>query len=52
MDGPNINKCFAEKLNVELKSVDNTSYIDVGSCSLHACNNAFAEALKTLKETI
>ena len=52
MDGPNVNKSFAEKLSVELKSVDNTSYIDVGSCSLHACNNAFAEALKTLKETI
>ena len=48
MDGPNVNKSFAEKLSVEL----NTSYIDVGSCSLHACNNAFAEALKTLKETI
>ena len=52
MDGPNVNKSFAEKLSVELKSVDNTSYIDVGSCSLHACNNVFAEALKTLKETI
>ena len=52
MDGPNVNKSFAEKLSVELKSVDNTSYIDVGSSSLYACNNAFAEALKTLKETI
>ena len=52
MDGPNVSKSFAEKLSVELKSVDNTSYIDVGSCSLHTCNNAFAEALKTLKETI
>ena len=38
MDGPNVNKSFAEKLSVELKSVDNTSYIDVGSCSLHACS--------------
>ena len=52
MDGPNVSKSFAEKVSVELKSVDNTSYIDVGSCSLHACNDAFAEALKTLKETI
>lgn len=46
VDGPNVNKSFGAKSRVKLQTVDETLFINVGNCSLHACKNAFCEALK------
>lgn len=51
MDGPSVNKSFSEKLKAALKA-SNTTFIDVGSCSLHSANNAFSEGLKLLNVCI
>jgi len=40
---------LAEKLATKLKNMNSTSFIDIGSCPLHSCNNAFSDGLKLLK---
>ena len=50
MDGPSVNKSFADKLKTTLKANNATSFIDIGSCPLHSANNAFSEGLKLLKD--
>jgi hypothetical protein len=52
MDGPAVNKSFADKLKTTLNNTDATSFIDIGSCPLHSANNAFSDGLKKLRETI
>lgn len=47
MDGPNVNLAFKRKLESELMK-KGVSLIDVGSCPLHTCSNAFLEGLKVL----
>ena len=51
MDGPSVNKSFAEQLKIALDA-DSTSFIDIGSCPLHIANNAFLEGLKQLKDSV
>ena len=43
IDVTNVNKSFGKELIIELKTVDNTSFIDVGSYSLHACKMLFLD---------
>ena len=40
MDGPNVNLSFDEKLTQKLSEVD-TSFLKLGSCSLHPFHSAF-----------
>ena len=50
MDGPSVNKSFANKLKTTLKANNTTLFIDIGSCPLHSANNVFSEGLKPLKD--
>ena len=52
MDGPSVNKSFADKLNTTLKANNATTVIDISSSPLHSGNNAFSEGLKLLKDCI
>ena len=53
MDGPSVNKSFADTLKTTLKASNATSFIDIGSCPLHSANNnAFSEGLQLLKDCI
>ena len=52
MDGPSVNKSFAEKLKISLNDEDSTSFIDIGSCSLHIANNGYSVGLKHLKDSV
>ena len=49
MDGPNVNKKFNKDLKKELDAKE-TSFIDIGSCNLHAVNNSFGKAVEMLKK--
>eukprot|EP00111_Clytia_hemisphaerica_P012166 TCONS_00035734-protein len=42
LDGPNVNLAFMELLK---KSI---TFIDIGTCALHVCNNAFGRLVKEL----
>lgn len=48
MDGPNVNKSFAEKLKSALEAEYDTTLIDAGECSLHVAHNAFQQGLKMI----
>ena len=52
IDGPSVNKSFADKLKRTLKANNATSFIDIGSCLLHSASNDFFEGLKLLKDCI
>ncbi len=41
MDGPNINICVCNDLNEEIKDGHNVHLLNIGSCGLHKCNNAY-----------
>ena len=47
MDGQNVNKCFQQKLKIDLKNQEKR-LIDVGTCPLHTISNASLEGLKSL----
>ena len=49
MDGPNVNKKFADDLMEELKSDHKTSYIDIGGCTLHTVHNGFGKGMEYFK---
>jgi len=49
MDGPNVNKCFENKLRNDLEESHKTKMLDLGTCALHAANNAFNEGLKVFR---
>ena len=50
MDGPNVNKKFNNDLKKELDSKAETSFLDIGSCNLHAVNNSFGKSVQVLKD--
>ena len=52
IDGPNVNKSFRAKLAKELEKRNNTSFLNVGTCSIHIANNGFLEGLKFLKDVV
>ena len=47
MDGPNVNLSFEDKLTQKLCEVD-TSFLKLGSCSLHPVHSAFQNGIKQL----
>ena len=47
MDGPNVNLSFEDKLTQKLSEVD-TSFLKLGSCSLHPVHTAFHKGIKQL----
>ena len=48
MDGPNVNWSFFDKFQKSLSDEYNTKLLDIGSCGIHKCHNAFAAgALKS-----
>ena len=51
MDGPNTNLSFENKLTHQLAEV-NTSFLKIGSCSLHPVHGAFQKGIKQLYEGV
>lgn len=51
MEGPNINKCFQNKLEGELQC-KGKRLVSVGTCILHIVFNIFVEGLKSLLSDI
>ena len=50
MDGPNVNKKFLRLLNEFLTNDSgNSKLLDLGSCGLHALNNAFKNVIKSVQ---
>ena len=47
MEGPNVNLPFEDKLTQKLSEVD-TSFLNLGSCSLHPVHSAFQKGIKQL----
>lgn len=47
MDGPNVNMSFENKLAESLREI-NTSFLRLGSCSLHPTHSAFRRGIKKL----
>ena len=47
MDGPNVNLSFENKLTQQLSEID-TSFLKLGSCSLHPVHSAFQKGIKKL----
>ena len=47
MDGPNVNLPFENKLESNLESI-NTSFLSIGTCSLHSIHTAFRKGTKSL----
>ena len=47
MDGPNVNLSFENKLESNLESI-NTSFLSIGTCSLHPTHTAFRKGTKSL----
>ena len=45
MDGPNVNLSFEKKLAAKLQEI-NTSFLKIGSCSLHPVHGAFEKGVK------
>lgn len=52
MDGPSVNKKFERMLLQSLEKNESTTFICIGTCSLHIANNAFGEGMTTLREVI
>ena len=48
MDGPHVNKCFQEKLLCDLEKELDTSFLKLGTCSLHPVHTAFRKGIKEL----
>ena len=47
MDGPNVNLSFENNLESTLESI-NTSFLRIGTCSLHPTHIAFRKGIKSL----
>ena len=47
MDGPNVNLSFENKLESNLESI-NTSFLRIGTCSLHLTHTVFRKDIKSL----
>ena len=45
MDGPSVNLKFLRELLAELDKHKQTTLINVGTCTLHTVNNAFAKGM-------
>ena len=48
MDGPNVNKKF-QRLLLESSYLENTTFLDVGTCPLHIVHNAFRKGVSSLR---
>lgn len=46
MDGPNVNKKFQRLL---LENIENTTFLDIGTCPLHIVHNAFRKGVSSLQ---
>ena len=46
MDGPNVNRSFEKKMCTHFAEM-NTSFLRIGSCSLHPVHTAFGRGIKT-----
>ena len=51
MDGPNVNLSFENKMTKCLEE-ENTSFLKLGSCSLHPVHGAFQTAVKKVYEGV
>ena len=49
MDGPGVNVAFQNLLIKWLKEKYHTTFIDLGTCSLHSANNGFSKLVKELE---
>ena len=52
MDGPGVNVAFQNLLIKWLKEKYHTTFIDLGTCSLHSANNGFSKLVKELDEIV
>ena len=48
MDGPNVNK-KSQRLLLESSYLENTAFLDVGTCPLHIVLNAFRKGVSSLR---
>ena len=48
MDGPNVNKKF-QRLLLESSYLENTTFLDVGTCHRHIVHNAFKKVVSSLR---
>ena len=48
MDGPNVNKKF-QSLLLESPYLENTTFLDIGTCPLHIVHNAFRKGVSSLR---
>ena len=46
MDGPNVNKKFQRLL---LENIENTTFLDIGTCPLRIVHNAFKKGVSSLQ---
>ena len=52
MDGPNVNLSFEKKLCRSMESDFNTSFLDMGTCSLHPVHTAFRKGVLKLEMNV
>ena len=52
MDGPNVNLSFEKKLRRSMESDFNTSFLDMGTCSLHPVHTAFRKGVLKLEMNV
>ena len=52
MHGPSVNKKFETKLLESLEKNESTTFICIGTCSLHVANSSFGKGMATLREVV
>ena len=52
MHGPSVNKKFERKLLESLEKNESTTFICIGTCSLHVANSSFGKGMATLREVV
>ena len=50
LDGPRVNEKFINDLKNELEAKAGTTFLDIGTCNLHAVNNGFGKGLQLFKD--
>ena len=50
--GPSVNKKFERKLLESLEKNESTTFICIGTCSLHVVNSSFGKGMATLREVV
>ena len=52
MHGPSVNKKFETKLLESLEKNESTTFICIGTCSLHVANSSFGKGMATSREVV